>query len=430
MKGCLDMRKRKGIAIIAITCLAVTFISLPSLGQAENITTTILEEKQDRLGEITDSGYVPVEKTILNQKDLETGRQRQSTHGIVIPSTFDAREEGLLSEIRNQGELGNCWAYAVMGAAEANIRKKGYESEPDLSEYHLSYSIYNKTLDPMGLTIGDNCRVKEMDNSIYSWGGNDYLAVSTLARWQGVLEEEDAPLTDLFLANKNKIPAILPEEILNKDSYHLQNTEYIYITESNRDLIKRKIMEYGAGTISFYTEEGSRYNQFSNTGYNDYTAYYCNDKTKRANHEVMVVGWDDNYEVGNFNASCRPSNPGAWLVRNSWGDCNDMNGYFWLSYEDTMLNLDYNEEAEIAFFDIEENDKYEHNYQYDGGIPFGYIRGCKSVANVFTAQNNEKLQAVSFYTQERNVNYEINLYKVEEAGKPTTGTKIGDVITG
>lgn len=422
------MRKRKEIAIIA--CLSIAFVSLPIATRAGDDVSFILEEKHDILGEASEYGYIPIKKAILNQKDLETGRRRQSARATSIPSSYDAREEGLLSEIQNQGELSNCWSYAAMGVSEANIRKKGYEVTPDLSEYHLSYSVYNKTLDPMGLTLGDNCRVKEMNNNMYLWGGNDYMTISTLSRWQGVLEEEDAPLTELFSAYKNKIPAILPEEILNKDSYHLQNAEFIYITQSNMDLIKEKIMQYGSGTISYYSKEESGYNKFSNTGSNDYTAYYCNDTTKTANHEVMVVGWDDNYSVNHFNTFCRPSKPGAWLIRNSWGKYNEMNGYFWLSYEDAMLNPTYCEDAEIVFYDLETSDRYDHNYQYDGGLPFSYIRGCKSAANVFTSQNSEKLQAVSFYTQERNVNFKVNIYKLKDASKPTTGTKLGETIIG
>ena len=423
------MKRRKGIAII--TCLAMT-LGLFSIDlQAEETTHLItLEEKGDTWGRVTDTGYIPVNKTILNPQDLKAGRKKKSVGRGVIPRSYDAREEGDLSEIRDQGQIGNCWSYAVMGASEANIRKKGYESNPDLSEYHLSYSLYNKALDPLGLTWGDTCRVKNMNNSVYSWGGNDYFATSTLARWQGAAEEEDAPLTELFQKNRNDIQAILPENILNKDSYHLTDAEYVYLTESNRDLIKEKIMEYGSGTVSYYACESNEYKKFSNTGNHHYTAYYCNDVSKEQNHEVMIVGWDDNYAVTNFNSSCRPGHPGAWLVRNSWGDYNDMNGYFWLSYEDVVLNADLNENAEVCFFSVEQSSNYEHNYQYDGGVPMKYIRGCETVANVFTMQENEKIQAVSFYTQERNVSYEIQLYKIVDKSKPTSGTLLGRTISG
>ena len=81
-----------------------------------------------------------------------------------------------------------------------------------------------------------------------------------------------------------------------------------------------------------YAPETSSDNQmYGNTGKSNFTAYYCDDTSKTTNHSVLIVGWDDNYSASNFNSKCRPSSDGAWLIRNSWGDCNSMGGYFWIS---------------------------------------------------------------------------------------------------
>lgn len=84
-------------------------------------------------------------------------------------------------------------------------------------------------------------------------------------------------------------------------------------------------------------ETSSDKQMYGNTGKSNFTAYYCDDTSKTTNHSVLIVGWDDNYSASNFNSKCRPSSDGAWLIRNSWGDCNSMGGYFWISYEDAML---------------------------------------------------------------------------------------------
>ena len=310
--------------------------------------------------------------------------------------------------------------------------QKGLEQKPDLSEYHLSYSAYNKALDPLGLTEEDTSHVREMTNDIYSWGGNDYLAVSALARWQGAVEEELAPAEDLKETVAAGKTAVLSEELMyDADSYHLQNAEFVYLSEENRDRIKQKLMEYGSASISFHAPENqSERQRYGNTGSNDFTAYYCDDTTLQVNHEVMVVGWDDDYAVSNFNPACRPDNPGAWLIRNSWGDNNELGGYFWLSYEDVMLQLQYNSGAEVVFYGVEPADHYDYNYQYDGGLPMNYVYGYQSIANVYTAQGNEKLQAVSFYTQDADVSYSISVYRVSDAAKPESGTQLGDTLTG
>ena len=426
------MRKKFFLAI-AIS-IAFFLSGIPELGQAEEVTDNIqLTEVQDEIGSASQFGYRPIEKTILNEDDLKTGRSKMSTNKLTeLPSAYDAREEGMVTTIRDQGEIGNCWAYAAIGASESNVLQKGLETSPDLSEYHLSYSAYNKALDPLGLTEEDTFRVKEMSNDVYSWGGNDYLAVASLARWQGEVGEETALTDDLKQYVADGKTAVLPDDIMYAaDRYHLQNAEFVYLSETNRDLIKKKLMQYGAASVSIHAPETTTEAQkYGNAGKSDFTSYYCNDTSLQTNHAVLVVGWDDDYAVSNFNAKCQPVNPGAWLIRNSWGDNNELGGYFWLSYEDAMLQGENMEEAEAVFYDVEPVDNYDYNYQYDGGLPFGYIRGYHSIANVYTAHENEKLQAVSFYTQEHNVSYSISVYQMSEPSNPTMGTKLGETLTG
>ncbi len=38
------------------------------------------------------------------------------------------------------------------------------------------------------------------------------------------------------------------------------------------------------------------------------------------NHAVTIVGWDDTVPVSYFNAEHQPPGPGAWIVKNSWGE--------------------------------------------------------------------------------------------------------------
>ena len=82
---------------------------------------------------------------------------------------------------------------------------------------------------------------------MYGWGGNSVLATATLARWQGVVDESVASFEDLQNKINRNVTADLPDEVMyDKDSYHLQNVEYIYMTKANRNQIKQKLMEYGA----------------------------------------------------------------------------------------------------------------------------------------------------------------------------------------
>ena len=73
----------------------------------------------------------------------------------------------------------------------------------------------------------------------------------------------------------------------------------------------------------------------------------------------MIVGWDDNYSRDNFATTTKPSNNGAWLIRNSWGDYFD---YFWMSYETYSLA------DTVWVFDMSAEDGLDNNYQLDGGL--------------------------------------------------------------
>ena len=92
-----------------------------------------------------------------------------------------------------------------------------------------------------------------------------------------------------------------------------------------------------------------------------------------------------------------------------------------------MLQAEKNEEAEVAFFDVEKADNYDNNYQYDGGIPFAYSRSFLRGANVFEAKADEKMQAVSFYTQEANVNYEVSIYESPDSDNPMSGKLVSSL---
>lgn len=184
--------------------------------------------------------------------------------------------------------------------------------------------------------------------------------------------------------------------------------------------IKQIILENGATGLHYYV-------QFDNTYFNEETgAYYC-DEVLYVNHEVLIVGWDDSYPKENFNEDCRPENDGAWLLRNSWGTEWGDEGYFWLSYEDK--NIIY-----APFYKLESKDNYAKNYQYDiagWGISISadeFINADKAsktgyMSNIFTAESNEQLEAVSFYTTDTGTEYEISVYTGVSANKPTSGTQ-------
>ena len=169
-------------------------------------------------------------------------------------------------------------------------------------------------------------------------------------------------------------------------------------------------MNYGGVTTALYFDptDASNYNQ------NTYSYYYSG--TTASDHAVTIVGWNDTYSANNF--STTSPGDGAFIIKNSWGttaadwgNVNNDNGYFYVSYYDSNVGYDMN-----TVFTAENPNNYKNIYQYD---PLGWTQQIKTSqinptigwgANVFTAKSNEVLKAVSFYTTDLNCNYAISIY--------------------
>ena len=319
-----------------------------------------------------------------------------------IPESYDAREHGLITSVKNQASTGACWSFAAISAAETSAVKKGFADVDtvDYSEAHLTWfglqSLTDNTADP---TYGDGIFCP----SPFTDGGNWMRSVFALARWSGAETEENAPF--------NGFPDLMGnygEEARYNSVAHLQNSEYI--SPDDETGIKQSIINNGSITVSFY------YNiTFLNPTVNG-AAYYQN-SVDYTNHTAVIVGWDDNYSKDNFKRT--PERDGAWLVKNSWGEHWSNDGYCWISYCDPSLSA-------FVSYDMESADNYDNIYQYDG---FGYkgwayITGetTMSMANVFTADSLESLRAVSFHTVQNDVDYTVKIYTgLQDGDLPTDG---------
>jgi hypothetical protein len=114
------------------------------------------------------------------------------------------------------------------------------------------------------------------------------------------------------------------------------------------------------------------------------------------------VGWDDNFDKNKF-TNIPPGN-GAFIMKNSWGTSWGDKGYFYISYYDSNIGKNN------AMFTAEDTKNYKDIYQYDPlgyTADIGYGTPTAWIANIFTADANEALHAISFYTTDANCSYEI-----------------------
>jgi len=361
-------------------------------------------------GETSEYGFTPT--TYVDEYGNETEADLipdKEPRAAALPSQFDLRDYGYITPVKNQGDTGTCWAHASLAAAESNMVMKGIaDNTIDLSESHLTWftqgAASRNINDPLygdGESLGNT----DLNNGAYDRGGNHLRARASLGRWSGVQLEENAPPI-------SERPAV--DESLRYTSYgYLVNSDDI--DKDDRESIKQHLMNTGALICSYYTDS----EKYISGQYYPYASYYCPDfdsSTQATNHEVTIVGWDDNYSKDNFMFDVPPDD-GAWIVKNSWGEDSHIDGYFYLSYYDSSL-------SGIASFEIADKSTYNNIYQYDGASPDSYLYYLSSAftaANIFTAESNETISAAAFYTYEASVPYTVSVYADVQDGKPTSG---------
>ena len=299
-----------------------------------------------------------------NVKDLRaefTGNPQMRA----LPSYYNLAESGRLSYVKDQASLGACWAFAALGAVESTLLP---EEEEDLSEDHLLHHS-GFGLDP-------------------EEGGDYIMALAYLSSWKGPVREEDDPYGDG--ESDASLSAVR----------HVQ--EVRMIESKDYETIKKMVFTYGAVESSVYMALLDE-NTIDDRYYNGKTHAYCYPMETQPNHEIVIIGWDDAYPASSFQTPV--SQNGAFICQNSWGDRFGENGIFYISYDDAVIGT-----CSEVYTRIEGADNYDRIYQYDdcGWIGrVGYNKNRAFFANVFTAQEDEELCAVSFYATGPDTSYKV-----------------------
>ena len=284
----------------------------------------------------------------------------------VIPTMFDMREKGRVSKVRNQGSYGTCWAFAATSALESSL----YPEEENLfSVDHMSMS--------------NSYNVNQYD------GGEYTIGMAYLAAWQGPVYEKDDPYGDG--KTNGSLTAVK----------HVQEMQII--DGKNYEGIKEAVFQYGGVQSSLYST--IRSSQGRSEFYNKDTSAYCYIGTEKPNHDVVIIGWDDNYPASNFNTPLEGD--GAFICQNSWGEDFGEGGIFYVSYYDTNIGT-----HNVVYTRVDETDNYDHIYQSDlcGWVgKMGYDNEEIYGANVFTAEGDEDVAAASFYATGADTSYELYL---------------------
>ena len=281
-----------------------------------------------------------------------------------LPTSYDLRAKYRISAIRNQGKYGTCWAFAALSAMESAL----------LPEESYVFSV-------------DHMSMSNSFNITQNDGGDYTMGMAYLAAWQGPVYESDDPYGD------GKTDKTL------EAVKHVQEMRII----ASKDIaaIKEAVFQYGGVQTSIYNHLRNANSQ--SKYYNRDTSAYCYIGTEKPNHDVVIIGWDDNYPKENFNMSLEGD--GAFICQNSWGSEFGENGIFYISYYDTNIGT-----HNVVYTRVDDKNNYDHIYQSDlcGWVgKLGYDKDSIYGANVFTAIGDETVVAASFYATAPDTEYKV-----------------------
>lgn len=217
---------------------------------------------------------------ILRDRESRLCKATETSSSLAGRSVFNWRDGGNVTDIRNQGSCGSCWAFAAVGSLEAtNLIKNG------------------RTLDASEQHMVSQC------SSAGDCGGGWYDPVFQQYVTGGTVSETEMP----YSASNSSCPNPSPRP------FRAVNWDFVTQkwTQPSVADIKRAIAEHGPVSVAIQaTPSFQAYTSgvFEETGISAGTI----------NHAVVLVGWDDS--------------KGAWLLRNSWGTFWGDNGYMWIKY--------------------------------------------------------------------------------------------------
>ena len=308
-------------------------------------------------------GYIPPP---VNLEHLKPARNILGA----TASSWDWRNNGGVTGVRNQNPYGTCWAFATTGCLESQVLIG--------ESYSADYSEIN--IQACNLTSYHDCNA----------GGNAWISVNYLAQF-GTVQESCDPY-----------PGGCPNPTcINPSCDFYKRVREWRIIPNDVTSIKNAVQNYGPVYTAMYAS-------FSGFGSYDGSTCLSYSGTEAPNHAVLIVGWDDDMCGGN----------GAWIVKNSWGTSWGDNGYFYIEYGSARIGTDTSIITEYTDYDPTETVYYYDEWGWWQGI--GYGDGDDwGLIELTHDTANEYLKKVALWATSSPANYTVNVYDDFSGGSPS-----------
>ncbi|VDO10460.1 unnamed protein product [Rodentolepis nana] len=225
--------------------------------------------------------YLSVQETSI-EKDLGDVQLLHESPFAPVPNYIDWRKKGLVTDIKDQGQCGSCWAFSATGSLEGQYKKK---------KGNLVSFSEQQLVDCSRSQGNEGCNGGLMDQAFQYWMRN------------GAESEKDYPYTAHDGSCK-----------FNKSASITLVKKFVRVKKGDESQLRLSVGQIGP--ISVGIDASSMSFQFYKSGI--YKDDHCSPNS--IDHGVLVVGYDQDKTGGKY-----------WIVKNSWGTDWGNEGYIWMA---------------------------------------------------------------------------------------------------
>ena len=119
-------REKMKQVISFLIIIIISFIHAHS----QSITAQVAPLNPDFFKKLYSGGYYIPSPFLIEHKTKKRSE-------IPLPRHFDLRDFDYITSVKNQGNIGACWAFATFGTLESDLLKQGEKFNYDFSENNL-----------------------------------------------------------------------------------------------------------------------------------------------------------------------------------------------------------------------------------------------------------------------------------------------------
>jgi len=226
--------------------------------------------------------------------------------GVAVPnklrpqsSSFDWRDQGVITPVKDQGRCGSCWAHSAVETVESALAIAGHDLTPLSVQQVVSCDNGNGDLGCSG--------------GWYYTAWEDYMEPS-----KGLTTEAEYPYDtatyngQASACDTSKASDVVAGTTPSNWTYATTPCQSAFCKDQDEDTLKANLLSYGPISVACDASEWSFY-----TG-GVVTSTTCGNSGFKLDHAIQLVGFNEDADTP------------YWIVRNSWDTTWGNEGYIYL----------------------------------------------------------------------------------------------------